>query len=365
MGVDMKRVSPVGLRLLKEYEGEWRAEARRCEGDAWEIGWGSTYYPDNTPVKEGDICRSEAEADTLAAYCLVREAAPVWRALNFEPNQNQIDALSILAYNVGGGAASTSSAVEAMNEGRWHDAAAMFALWTGSTSQGPSDKEVEKGWVDMSIVAHDGNRWRWVNEDGKYCAYFRRFRGLLRRHLSEGLLSLGLEWENACADEAIHMRTERRWNEPDNRWQDYIITSTGFNEVFDIARESPIRDLPKATPPAPIKEEPLPEVIILTEEVPAKKVKEPYGDYDPASPEKPIAKSRRVWGFFGVVVGWATLAWESLFLPFVNAVGSMPFVQNLSQMSPIDTGWKMGVVILMAGFVLYYHGQVKAKGPLK
>ena len=227
----MFEVDSVGLDLITSFEGAPRLKARRCEGDAWELGWGSTYWPDGRKVREGETC-APSQAEEMLAHCLKTEAGPVWRALEFTPNQYQVNALAALSYNVGGYAAATSSVVKYMNAGRFEDAAEAFGLWTGATTVW------EPGLNDVRVVS----------PSGEPCEYFRRLRGLLRREYATGCVSLGYDWSDACANDAIMMRTERRWNAAKGRWQDYVIAKTEFKEVLEIARLHPLPSVEAAQP---------------------------------------------------------------------------------------------------------------------
>jgi lysozyme len=49
------------IALIKDYE-KCRLKAYQCSAGVWTIGWGTTVYPNNERVKEGDTC-SQLEAD--------------------------------------------------------------------------------------------------------------------------------------------------------------------------------------------------------------------------------------------------------------------------------------------------------------
>jgi GH24 family phage-related lysozyme (muramidase) len=313
-------VGPRAVQLITEFEGaKPRLLAEMCEGGAYELGWGSTYHLDGRPVKAGETATLEY-AIALRAHALTQEMAPVWRALQVTPNQNQIDALACLAYNVGGSAAAGSSVVRHLNAGRLEDAAAAFGMWTGSTNSGPAAREVLNGTVPAEPKWDEiGGRLRWLGPDGQPCSYFRRFRGLLRRHHAEGCLFLGLDWKEATKNDAIALRTRLEWNEARGRWEDQIIYQTPFSEVLEVARKyplappAPVSAEPKAPaplPPAPPEPAPVPkpaptkpvETQVTTPTPrpapapPPKPAPVPYGAVDPYGDPKDMIASKRFWG---------------------------------------------------------------------
>jgi len=77
-----------------------------------------------------DITRNEAVA-LLRKDIAPREGA-VARHVEPELNAHQFDACVSLAYNIGVGAFAKSSLLRAINERRWSDCPALFALWNKS-----------------------------------------------------------------------------------------------------------------------------------------------------------------------------------------------------------------------------------------
>ena len=71
-------------------------------GKIWTIGWGSTFYANGTPVKEGDII-TQAEADNLLTILMTGFGNQVnqWIANTLNVTQQQFDGVTELAYNVG------------------------------------------------------------------------------------------------------------------------------------------------------------------------------------------------------------------------------------------------------------------------
>lgn len=280
---------PNGIELIKAFEGAPRLVAELCEGGAVEAGYGSTYHLDGRKFKEGERITPEY-ADQLLAHAMATEARPVWKALRIVPNQNQVDALTAFAYNVGGSAAAGSSVVRFLNEGRFEDAADSFALWTGATSPRPSPREIAKGWVPK-VFEYEGRQvvlasevagvWRWIGLNGQPCVYFRRLRGLLRRHLAEACVFLGYDWKEACKDDAVFLTSRRDWNASIDRWQDVIINQTRLRDVLTVARRYPLQAAVAVPEPEPEIVAPPPPVIIA----------EPLPDVSPTPAPEPVLET--------------------------------------------------------------------------
>jgi lysozyme len=45
------KVNKLGIETMHHFEG-CKLTAYQCPAKVWTIGWGNTYYPDKTPVKE-------------------------------------------------------------------------------------------------------------------------------------------------------------------------------------------------------------------------------------------------------------------------------------------------------------------------
>lgn len=129
------KIGADGLRVLQYFES-CRLEAYpdpATGGEPITIGWGSTYVG----LKLGDKI-TQAEADAMLAKRLADEFEPgVRRLLVRDPAQGQFDAMVCWAYNVGLGAASSSTLIRLFNIGsagvadqfpRW-DKAAGKSMW--------------------------------------------------------------------------------------------------------------------------------------------------------------------------------------------------------------------------------------------
>lgn len=115
-----------GIELLKEFEG-WRSEAYiPVPGDVPTIGYGFT-----KGVKLGDkMTKPQGEA-RLKKEVLTYESA-VQNACTASPNENQLAAMTCLAFNIGTGAFAKSTVLKAHNRGDAQSAARAFGLWNKS-----------------------------------------------------------------------------------------------------------------------------------------------------------------------------------------------------------------------------------------
>ncbi len=237
---------PQGIRLIKSFEGKPRLTARRCEGGAWELGYGCTFWPDGRAVREGQTI-TEAQVELLLKAALKEVFEPAVRELVKVPiTQYQFDALVALAYNIGVDQFRTSTVLRMLNQNRMEDAAGAFGMWVKATS------------------GYDEDGDRYLSPTGEPCLYRRAFRGLLRRHYAEGCVFLGYDWADACADGAIALRADKHWEPENNRWHDRVRAdlTTPFTQVLDVARRHPLPVLgavdKSAKVAVPLGAEPLP-----------------------------------------------------------------------------------------------------------
>lgn len=92
-------------KIIKQFEG-CRLKAYKDSVGVWTIGYGTTYYPDGSKVKEGDKCNQE-QAEFYLKYHVLEFSYKVDVSVNIITewvNQNQFDALVSFAYNLGLGA---------------------------------------------------------------------------------------------------------------------------------------------------------------------------------------------------------------------------------------------------------------------
>lgn len=236
---DHLKISPHGLRLIQDFEGAPRLKARLCEGGKYELGWGCTYYPDNSPVKEGDTIDLSFAPVMLQHAATVTENA-VKRLVHIPLTQPQFDGLCGFVYNVGEANAATSTVIRETNAGRFEDAAAAFGMWVFATKAG----------------------------------YKQALRGLLRRRYAEACTYLGYHYTEACADEAVALQREKPAKLPG---ADRVLYKTPFANILRVAQHYPLPESPEPAhaqvpvlvptvlervevAPAPVEGSPLPDL---------------------------------------------------------------------------------------------------------
>lgn len=116
--------------LIKEFEG-LELEAYLCPSKIWTIGYGSTFYADGKPVKQGDKITKE-QAEALLPNIVTKFAQSVTASLKIPVKQNQFDALVSLCYNIGIGNFRASTLLKLVNKGQFDKAALEFAKWNKS-----------------------------------------------------------------------------------------------------------------------------------------------------------------------------------------------------------------------------------------
>jgi len=92
-------VNKAGRDLIKQFEG-CKLKAYQCSAGHWTVGWGLTFYPDGTKVKQGDVITQE-RADELFDYILedfINQIKPLIKSLL---SDNNFSAIVSFAYNVG------------------------------------------------------------------------------------------------------------------------------------------------------------------------------------------------------------------------------------------------------------------------
>ena len=103
------KISQTGIDLIKGFEG-LRLEAYKCSANVSTIGFGSTFYPDKSPVKMGDKLKDKQEAEELLRITLQSfESSVSGLFYNVNLKQNQFDALVSFAFNVGASSLASST----------------------------------------------------------------------------------------------------------------------------------------------------------------------------------------------------------------------------------------------------------------
>lgn len=109
-------------------------------GGTWTIGYGNTYYPDGTKVKEGDMM-SKDEADALFRNIHKKFEDDVNRDLKVPVTQSMFDSLVDMSYNMGHGGLTSSKMWSALNSGRYEEASALIPS-TRATVKGQPNRGV-------------------------------------------------------------------------------------------------------------------------------------------------------------------------------------------------------------------------------
>lgn len=105
--------------LIKRYEG-FRPQAYKCPAGVWTIGYGTTVYPDGTPVKKGDQITQE-RAEALLVDYIIKNIKPIFDKIPYRLSQQQEDAICSLVYNVGKGAFVKSKLFKAICEKNYQE----------------------------------------------------------------------------------------------------------------------------------------------------------------------------------------------------------------------------------------------------
>lgn len=105
----------MNLDEIKSSEG-LELKAYKRKNDVWTIGYGSTYYKNNSRVKQGDVI-TKKEAEDLLLYKIEKEYLPQLKSvLKVSLNDNQQSALLSLIYNIGIGNLKKSKVLASINK---------------------------------------------------------------------------------------------------------------------------------------------------------------------------------------------------------------------------------------------------------
>jgi lysozyme len=103
------KTSQTGIDLIKSFEG-LELTAYKCPAGIVTIGYGSTYYPNKSPIKITDKLKSIQDAEDLLLVTLEDFEKNVSALFfNVTLTQNQFDALVSFAFNLGMGALAKST----------------------------------------------------------------------------------------------------------------------------------------------------------------------------------------------------------------------------------------------------------------
>jgi len=102
-----------GTATIRKFEG-LKLQAYKCPAGVWTIGWGSTFYENGSPVREGDKITID-RADRLLFEMVMKFEISVRGLVKSKLNDNQIGALTSFAFNVGVGNLKKSTLLKKVN----------------------------------------------------------------------------------------------------------------------------------------------------------------------------------------------------------------------------------------------------------
>lgn len=123
--------SSKGIKLIKESESLF-LEPYLDPINIPTIGYGNTYYEDDTKVTMNDKPITKERAEELLRFVLERYEKGVERYVQVPISQNQFDALVSFVYNVGLNNLRTSTLLKKLNAGLYKEAAEQFPRWNKS-----------------------------------------------------------------------------------------------------------------------------------------------------------------------------------------------------------------------------------------
>lgn len=301
-----------GQKLILEMEGKFRTTARMCEGGKYELGPGCTTwpptaeYPKGRPVLKGETATPD-QCLQLFAWHLDEKEGWVRDLLSpdVEVNEFQFSALVSLCYNIGKENLKTSTALRETNNKNWSAAAEAFGRFVFATSNGPSDIQLRSGRY-RGITGTDPRTGDpcWISPTGEPCAYRQALLGLLIRHHREGLLYLGLPWDEACNQDNTFLDSERHWIADRGRYEDTVNDFTPFETVLRRAEALNIKLAPTVAaerPAVPALPPPVPAAKPAPAPVPAK-----AGGQKPvatAKPQAPVPAAKETVDIVGADIG--------------------------------------------------------------
>lgn len=94
------KLTDKGYDLIKEFEG-FSAKPYNCSANVPTIGFGNTYYPNGTKVKLTDKPITKEYANDIFKVVADKFATNVIKLVKSNISENQLNALTAFAYNVG------------------------------------------------------------------------------------------------------------------------------------------------------------------------------------------------------------------------------------------------------------------------
>ena len=141
------KVSPAGESFIMQHEGS-SLSAYQDQRGIWTIGYGHTGSVDGVPIGAGMTITAEKQAE-LFHYDINNSADVVRNTVKTPLSQNEFDALTSLAYNIGPNAFKNSTLVKNLNQGDKAGAAKEFERWN------KTDGKVNKGLTNRRKAEKD------------------------------------------------------------------------------------------------------------------------------------------------------------------------------------------------------------------
>lgn len=136
-------LSPAGIEELKKSEA-LRLKAYQDQTGKWTIGYGHTGKVGGVPVQAGMTITKE-QADELFKQRLPEFENAINNNVKANLSQNQFDALTSLAYNIGTGGFAKSSVVGHLNNGNYQGAADAILQYSKSKNAQTGQLEFNQG----------------------------------------------------------------------------------------------------------------------------------------------------------------------------------------------------------------------------
>lgn len=108
------KLNKEGYDLIKLFEG-LRLKPYLCSAKVPSIGFGSTFYENNKKVLMSDPAITKQRAEELLQLSADRFARKVMNLVKKPITQNQLNALTSFAYNLGSGALASSTLLKKIN----------------------------------------------------------------------------------------------------------------------------------------------------------------------------------------------------------------------------------------------------------
>ena len=124
-----------GLELIKKYEG-LRLSPYLCPAGIPTIGYGTTVYPDATPVSMSDPKITAAKATAILKTEVAKYEDKIDEWTGGGAADYELAGMTSLAYNIGLSAFSKSTILRLYKAGKLREAAAAFSLWNKARVDG-------------------------------------------------------------------------------------------------------------------------------------------------------------------------------------------------------------------------------------